>query len=48
MTMIITGVASTGGNVTSLNLLARCSGVRRRLNEPVIPTGIDCMVVPWS
>src|SRR5262249_46523944 len=41
MIMIITGVARTGGNVASLNRLARCSGVTVRLKAPRAPTGID-------
>src|SRR5437763_3280390 len=40
MIMIITGVASTGGSVASLNRSARWSGVMTRLNEPVAPDGI--------
>jgi hypothetical protein len=48
MTMIMTGVAKTAGKLTSLKRLARCSGVTRRLNEPVAPTGIDCMTLPFS
>jgi hypothetical protein len=49
MTMIITGVARTGGNVESLKRLARCSGKTRRLKEPVAPTGMGCMTFasPW-
>ena len=35
MTMIMTGVASTGGRVASLNRSARCSGWTRRLKEPL-------------
>src|SRR5207248_8384386 len=46
MTMIMTGVASTGGNVASLKRLARWSGVTRRLKEPWAPSGIDCMGSP--
>jgi hypothetical protein len=48
MIMIMTGVAKTGGNVTSLKRLARWSGMTTRLNEPVAPTGIDCMGFPCS
>jgi hypothetical protein len=40
--MIMTGVARTGGKVTSLKRLARCSGKTTKLKEPVIPIGIDC------
>src|SRR5262249_14628924 len=45
MTMIITGVANTGGRIASLNRSARCSGWTRRLKEPLAPRGIcltDC------
>jgi len=45
MTIIMMGVAKTGGKVTSLKRLARCSGVTLRLNEPDAPTGIDFMNV---
>jgi hypothetical protein len=41
--MIITGVASTGGNIASLNRLARCSGLTTRLNEPLAPVGMVFM-----
>src|SRR5690348_7198965 len=41
MTMIMTGVAKTGGNIASLNRFARCSGCTRRLKEPFAPTGMD-------
>ena len=37
MTMIITGVANTGGRIASLNRFARCSGWTRRLKEPWLP-----------
>src|SRR5713101_3065697 len=40
MTMIITGVANTGGRIASLNRFARCSGWTRRLKEPLAPRGI--------
>src|SRR5207253_2109264 len=43
MTMIITGVANTGGSVASLNRSARCSGCTRRLKEPLAPRGICLM-----
>src|SRR5256885_1124376 len=46
MTMIMTGVARTGGKVASLKRLARWSGVTTRLNEPLTPTGMDCMGFP--
>ena len=44
----LAGVAKTGGNVTSLKRLARWSGMTTILNEPVAPTGIDCMDFPCS
>src|SRR5664279_5824387 len=40
MIMIITGVARTGGNIASLNRLARCSGVTTSWNKPLAPDGI--------
>src|SRR5436190_24113359 len=40
MTMIMTGVASTGGNVASLNRLARWSALTMRLNAPLAPIGM--------
>ena len=40
MTIIITGVANTGGRIASLNRFARCSGRTRRLKEPLAPWGI--------
>ena len=40
MTMIITGVANTGGRIASLNRFARCSGWTRRLKEP-LATGVS-------
>src|SRR5436190_6092404 len=46
MTMIMTGVASTAGNVASLKRLARWSGMTTRLNEPWVPSGIGCTGFP--
>src|SRR6266436_3145945 len=46
MTMIITGVANTGGKIASLNRFARCSGWTRRLKEPLAPRDICRMVCP--
>src|SRR6201993_3668876 len=46
MTMIITGVANTGGRIASLNRSARCSGWTRRLKEPLAPRGICLMACP--
>ncbi len=43
MTMIITGVAKTGGKVASLNRFARCSGCTSNVNEPRVPTAIGVM-----
>src|SRR5690348_6696760 len=37
--MIMTGVASTGGSIASLNRLARCSGRTTIVKEPRVPTG---------
>jgi hypothetical protein len=45
MTMIITGVASTGGSIASLNRFARRSGWTRRVKEPLAPSGICRMLV---
>jgi hypothetical protein len=39
MTMIMTGVANTGGRIAALNRFARCSGWTRRLKEPLAPRG---------
>src|SRR6187551_2260063 len=46
--MIITGVASTGGSVASLNRLARCSGVTSIVKEPRVPVGGVRMMSPVS
>src|SRR5260370_18842585 len=46
MTMIMTGVANTGGRIASLNRSARCSGWTRRLKEPLAPRGIWRMACP--
>jgi len=40
MIRIITGVASTCGNMASLNRLARCSGCTFNVNVPLVPNGI--------
>src|SRR5690348_13320946 len=46
MTMIMTGVAKTGGSVASLNRFARCSGWTRRVKEPFAPSGIGFIAMP--
>jgi hypothetical protein len=46
MTMVITGVANTGGRIASLNRSARCSGWTRRLKEPWAPSGICFTACP--
>src|SRR5438067_9612385 len=43
MARIMTGVASTFGRMGSLNRLARCSGRTRRVNTPLVPTGMGFM-----
>ena len=40
MIRIVTGVASTCGNMASLNRLARCSGCTRNADVPLAPNGI--------
>src|SRR5215831_4314047 len=40
MTIIITGVANTGGRAASLNRFARCSGWTARVKEPLAPGSI--------
>src|SRR6266446_1899770 len=45
MTMIITGVANTGGRIASLNRSARCSGWTRKL-KPLAPRGTCLMACP--
>src|SRR5215831_8686210 len=40
MTVIIIGVAKTGGSVASLNWLARCAGATRSVNVPFAPIGM--------
>src|SRR5437899_9601901 len=45
MTMIMTGVANTGGSIASLNRFARCSGWTRRVKEPFTPIGIGFMAM---
>ncbi len=47
MTMIMTGVASTGGNIASLKRFARWSGATTRVNEPLAPIGIVCMSISF-
>src|SRR5205085_7225341 len=46
ITMIMTGVANTGGNAESLNRLARCSDRTSSENRPLAPTGISFMRPP--
>jgi hypothetical protein len=46
MTMIMTGVASPGGRVASLNRFARCSGWARREKEPFADNTSDVRVRP--
>src|ERR1700730_671759 len=46
ITMIITGVANTGGRIASLNRFARCSGWTRRVKEPLAPRGLCLMACP--
>src|SRR5947199_10484872 len=43
MTMIITGVANTGGSIASLNRFARCSGCTSSEKEPLAPRDICFM-----
>ena len=46
MTMIMTGVANTGGRAASLNRFARCSGWTTRVKEPLAPGGICLQACP--
>src|SRR6516162_9440741 len=46
MTIIMTGVANTGGRAASLNRFARWSGWATRVKEPLAPGGICLKTCP--